>query len=46
MNQGIKIACLEEIAYNMQFVPKDEMLSNIERYKNNDYYKYVQYVVK
>jgi glucose-1-phosphate thymidylyltransferase len=42
MNQGIKIACLEEIAYNMQFVPKDEMLSNIERYKNNDYYNYVR----
>ncbi|MDR2067085.1 MAG: glucose-1-phosphate thymidylyltransferase RfbA [Endomicrobium sp.] len=45
INQGTKIACLEEIAYNMQFVPKDEILSNIERYKNNDYCKYVRSVL-
>jgi glucose-1-phosphate thymidylyltransferase len=42
INQGTKIACLEEIAYNMQFLTKDEILNNIERYKNNDYCKYVK----
>ena len=45
-NQGIKIACLEEIAYSAGFLTKEEILNNIKKYKNNEYYKYVQNIVK
>lgn len=41
-NQGIKIACLEEVAYRMGFVTKAELLKTVERYKNNDYFEYVK----
>ena len=40
-NQGIKIACLEEIAYRMGFLTKEEILENIKNLKNNEYYSYV-----
>ena len=41
-NQGIKIACLEEIAYRMGFLTKDEIVKFSESYKNNEYYAYVR----
>ncbi len=41
-NQGIKIACLEEVAYKMGFISKEQILKNIEKYKNNEYYSYVK----
>ena len=41
-NQGIKIACLEEIAYRMSFLTKDEIVKFSESYKNNEYYTYVR----
>ncbi|MDR1327334.1 MAG: glucose-1-phosphate thymidylyltransferase RfbA [Heliobacteriaceae bacterium] len=44
-NQGIKIACLEEIAYRHGFLTKEEILKNIEHYKNNDYYDYIRRVL-
>lgn len=44
-NQGIKIACLEEVAYRMGFVTKEELIQNIEKYKNNEYYTYVREVL-
>ena len=37
-NQGIKIACLEEIAYRMGFLTKEDIIRLAERYKNNEYY--------
>ncbi|MFQ8625469.1 MAG: glucose-1-phosphate thymidylyltransferase RfbA [Candidatus Gastranaerophilaceae bacterium] len=37
-NQGIKIACLEEVAYRMGYVTKEDLQKNIAKYKNNDYY--------
>ncbi|MDR1418250.1 MAG: glucose-1-phosphate thymidylyltransferase RfbA [Endomicrobium sp.] len=45
INQGTKIACLEEIAYNMQFLTKEEIIKNIEKYKNIEYYKYVKKIL-
>ena len=42
-NQGIKIACLEEVAYRMGFVTKEELIQNIEKYKNN--FTYVREVL-
>lgn len=45
-NQGIKIACLEEVAYRMGFVTKEFLLDNIKKYKNNEYYGYVAGILK
>lgn len=44
-NQGIKIACLEEVAYRMGFITKEELIQNIEKYKNNEYFTYVREVL-
>ena len=41
-NQGVKIACLEEVAYRMGFLTKDEIVKLAEKYKNNEYYSYVR----
>ena len=41
-NQGIKIACLEEVAYRMGFVTKENLLKITEKYPNNDYFNYVK----
>lgn len=41
-NQGIKIACLEEVAYRMGFVTKDDLQKTIEKYNNNEYFNYVR----
>lgn len=44
-NQGIKIACLEEIALRMGFISSEKVLANIEKYKNNEYFSYVKHVI-
>ena len=44
-NQGIKIACLEEVAYRMGFLTKEEILEQVKDYKNNEYYNYIKEVI-
>lgn len=44
-NQGIKIACLEEVALHKKFIAKEQVLKNIEKYKNNEYYEYVRSLI-
>ena len=47
LNKGVKISCLEEIAYNQGFISKSELLNKIEKYGyKNDYYNYVRSVVE
>ena len=41
-NQGIKIACLEEIALRMGYLSAKSILNNISSYKNNEYYSYIE----
>ncbi len=41
-NQGIKIACLEEVAYRMGFVSREALLSKVDKYRNNEYYNYIK----
>lgn len=43
-NQGIKIACLEEVAYRMGFLSQDDLKLQAAKYKNNEYYSYVKNV--
>ena len=40
-NQGIKIACLEEIAYRMGYITKEKLQEIASKYKNNPYFQYV-----
>lgn len=40
-NQGVKIACLEEVAYRMKFLSKEDLIKQTEKYKNNEYYQYI-----
>lgn len=44
-NQGIKIACLEEVAYRMGFVTKEQLIEQAEKYKNNEYFTYVKNII-
>lgn len=41
-NQGVKIACLEEIAYRMGFISKENLLERASKFKNNEYYGYIK----
>ena len=44
-NQGIKIACLEEVALRMGFISKEKLYEFVKDYKNNEYYSYVKNVI-
>jgi len=46
LNKGVKIACLEEIAYNQGFISREELISKIEKYgRKNEYYNYVHNIL-
>lgn len=43
LNKGVKISCLEEIAFNQGFITKEELLRQIDKFGlKNDYYNYVR----
>ena len=44
--QGLKIACLEEIAFNNKWISKKNILNAIKFYGNCDYSKYLLTFVK
>ncbi len=46
LNKGVKIACLEEIALHQGFISAEELIKQISKYGNNDYYNYVRNVIK
>ena len=41
-NQGIKIACPEEVAYHMKFLSKEQLHEQANKYPKNDYYAYLR----
>ena len=40
--QGLKIACIEEIAFNQKYINPDKMDEHISRYKSNEYGDYLR----
>jgi len=42
---GLKIACLEEIAFNQGWMTQDQISSRITQYKMNSYAKYLQRLI-
>ena len=43
-NQGIKIACLEEVAYRMGYISKEQLSEVVEKYPNSPYYQYIKHL--
>lgn len=44
--QGLKIACIEEIAYRKGYINNDQLRLHIEANKNNQYGKYLSSLIK
>tara|TARA_R110000796_G_scaffold94869_2_gene199786 strand:+ start:2184 stop:3053 length:870 start_codon:yes stop_codon:yes gene_type:complete len=44
--QGIKIGCLEEIAYNHKWITKEELLKISDKYRKNSYGEYLKRIAK
>ena len=43
--QGLKIACLEEIAFKQNWITKEKVEEYISRHKKNSYFKYLEEVI-
>jgi glucose-1-phosphate thymidylyltransferase len=43
--QGLKIACIEEIAYKKNFINKKKFLKLIRKFKNNSYGEYLSKII-
>jgi len=41
MRQGLKIACVEEVAYHMGYIGRDQLLAEARRFGKNDYGRYL-----
>lgn len=44
--QGLKIACLEEIAFWMGYISKDSLLRTVKRYGKSTYAEYIRKLIK
>ena len=44
--QGLKIACIEEIAFYKEYITKDQLLNLADPFKKNDYGKYLIKIAK
>ena len=44
-NQGIKVACLEEIAYLKKFISKEDLLKQVKFYNSSDYGIYLKNII-
>ena len=41
LRQGVQIACLEEIAYRNEWITKEQLLGEAEKYKKTEYGQYL-----
>ena len=41
MRQGLKIACVEEVAYHMGYIDRERLLAEAGRFSKNDYGRYL-----
>ena len=46
MRQGLKIACVEEVAYYMGYINRDQLLAEARRFGKNDYGRYLANLVE
>lgn len=46
INTGMKIACIEEVAYRMGYISAGELLELSKKYKNNGYGAYIRKIVE
>jgi len=44
--QGLKVACIEEIAFEKGYISKQQLIALAEEYKNNDYGRYLMGLIK
>ena len=44
--QGLKMACIEEIAYKLGYIDKEKLLKAAESYKKNSYGDYLKMVAE
>ena len=45
LRQGVQIACLEEIAYQNNWISKEKALEHAKKYKKTEYGKYLKRIV-
>ena len=46
LRQGVQIACLEEIAYKNEWITKEQLLVEADKYKKTEYGKYLKRVAE
>ena len=46
INTGMKIAAIEEVAWRMGYIKKEQLLNLAQRYKNNGYGKYLEKIAQ
>jgi len=44
--QGMYIACIEEIAYRMRYIDKEQLLKLAKKYEKTEYGRYIQFVAE
>lgn len=44
--QGLKVACIEEIAFEKGYISKEQLIAIAQEYRGNDYGKYLMKLVK